>query len=156
MTALPLFADPTTEGQRPPVGEYTDIQKPTEAPFLPELAARHVGQIGAEFAWHTITAIHADESNPFNSPYVGSRLRFNIPTVGRNGKKKWPAMKTDRVIVVTEAQEREAGERWEREHAACCRCGGDGLVFNGWHRDKGVKYATCDRCKGTGAPGGAA
>lgn len=153
---LTLFDEPATQGQRPPVDEYTDIKKPTKQPFLPELAARYVGNVGAEFEWHTVSAIHADESNPFNSPYVGSRLRFNIPTLGRNGKKKWPPMKTDRVIVVTEAQEHEAGERWEREHAACGRCGGDGLVFNGWSRDKGTKYATCKRCMGTGAPGGAA
>lgn len=151
MTALPLFAETVTFGQRPPVGEYTHIEKPTQPPFLPELAARALASLGPEWQWHTVESIYADESDPFHSPRIGTRVRLNIPTVGRTGKK-WPPLKTDRVLIVTEAQEQAAAAQWEQEHGACVRCGGDGLVLAGSCSNKGHRFRTCDRCDGTGKP----
>ena len=152
MSAPTLFDDPTAEGQRPPVGEYTLIEKPKRSPFLPELAARALCNLSDEWEMHTVESIFADESNRMTSPLIGTRVHLNVPAISRTGKKKWPPKKTDRVLIVTEAQEQEAAEKWERGHNACHRCGGDGLVFNGWNRDKGTKYRTCDRCDGTGKP----
>lgn len=150
MSAALLFSEP--EAARPPVGEYTHIKKPADAPFLPELAARMVGGLGPEWKWHRATSLHADESDPFHSPRIGVRVHLNVPTTTRTGKQKWPPVKTDRVLIVTEAQEQEAAAQWEREHGACVRCGGDGLTFAGCSSTLGTKYAVCTKCSGTGKP----
>lgn len=150
MSELTLFDAPSQTSERTPVGEDTRMEKPNEVPFLPELAARALCKLGAEWQWHRVEAIYADESDPFNSPLIGTRIRLNIPTTSRTGKKKWPPLKTDRVVIVTEQQEREAGEQWERDNNACHRCGGDGLVWAGSCATRGRKFDTCEKCNGTG------
>lgn len=151
MSALLLFAEP--ESARPPIDEYTHLPKPTQAPFLPELAARMVGKLDDTWQWHRATVLHADESDPFHSPRIGVRVHLNVPTTSRTGRLKWPPVKTDRVLIVTEAQEQEAAAQWEREHNACVRCGGDGLRFAGCSATLGTKYKVCATCHGTGKPG---
>jgi hypothetical protein len=152
---MPLFAAPTEAGERPPIGEYTHIEKLAHPPFLPEIAARALASLSDEWQWHTVEVIHADENNRFHSPRIGTRIRFNIPTVGARGAKKWPPLTTDRVLIVTEGQEREAAARWERDHNACHGCGGDGLQLDGSHHLNGTRYRLCRQCDGTGAPRGA-
>jgi hypothetical protein len=42
--------------------------------------------------------------------------------------------------------------KWEANHNACHKCGGDGQELAGWSSTEGSRYRPCSRCNATGLP----
>lgn len=57
---------------------------------------------------------------------------------------------TDRAVIVTDAEEKEEFDRYERETGKCGECLGTQKTFKSWDHKEGTKYRTCPRCNGSG------
>lgn len=70
----------------------------------------------------------------------------------RKGQFSWSHIKRydlTRTVVLT-AEEDAAKAEYERATGNCCRCGGGGEQWAGWHHITGTMWTTCRRCDGTG------
>jgi hypothetical protein len=74
---------------------------------------------------------------------------LGVKTKGKNkGRTKWG--KDRHKALVMDIEINVELEKWEKETGKCCKCGGDGQEWAGWHRDTGNSYRDCTRCGTTG------
>ena len=123
---------------------YEPVARPTNRPFVPELAARK--KIGAGDDWKLYAVKHIDDDITLVEGAVPLGVR-------KNGLPKWPPVKDCQKVYVTMQQRDEVARAYEASTGRCVECGGDGFVFNGWHYEKGFKYRDCTKCGATGKAG---
>lgn len=72
-----------------------------------------------------------------------------VPTVGKQGKKKWNRKTAERKIIILAELEKEHAD-YERETGLCSNCYGNGSAISGWSKETGNRYKQCANCGGTG------
>lgn len=87
----------------------------------------------------------------------GSLVSGYVPLLYVRGHNKGkprrgaPTPGTNRQVVVSDADADAHAAKYEAT-GVCYQCKGTGQQWNGWSRESGVRYCTCERCKGTGKP----
>lgn len=73
-----------------------------------------------------------------------------VPTIRKNGKKKWPPERLCQVAIVTQSEIDAERVRYEAETGQCAGCMGECIEFMRWSSTEGIFWRPCTDCCGTG------
>lgn len=117
------------------------------------LIARRERGCPEKWCWTSLetldTTVPREKAQCLVTGAVFSTLLKSGPRKGCPNPKK-PDAGTQRRLVISFAEVEAFKLTWEAETGQCSQCGGGGEALAGFSSEKGSRYRTCPRCKGTG------